>query len=198
MAIGQTRMQGDVQVTSPVGGGGGGSSTIFGYLHEGTFYKNKSGDTYSDPVTPTANMEYFDKDEAVSYIWNGTAFASKVTELEQEVGRMDEALAMILTSLNARVTSIEQGLLNGLKKLVVDNLEIRNKFNQFVSEGNSYLRAAGVPAVATIPENWDADEYGPWVGTAQYIGQRYLNTSTGKWYTAKGTEAVSDWVMDSN
>ena len=108
------------------------------------------------------------------------------------------ALAIIINQQNARIEALENALRFGLKKLIVDDLEIRCKFNQFVSEGNSYLRGAGAPSADITPENWNEDEYGPWTGVPQYIGQRYLNTSTNKWYTAKGNAAVSDWVQDTN
>lgn len=131
---------------------------------------------------------------------NGNVTDSGIAANSLILGEGDEmkAIAAIFNSLNARISAIEHGLLVGFKSIIVDNLEIRNKFNQFVSEGNSYLKGAGVPSVDVIPDNWNEDEFGPWVGTAQFVGQRYLNTSTGKWYTAKGTEAVSDWVMDTN
>lgn len=108
------------------------------------------------------------------------------------------ALAIIINRQNARIEALENALMYGLKKLVVDNLEVRCKFNQFVSEGNSYLRGAGAPSADIEPENWSEDEFGPWTGIPQYIGQRYLNTSSGKWYTAKGNAAVADWVQDTN
>ena len=49
-------------------------SIIYGYLNSGTFYLTKSGDTYSDAVTPEENMQYIDKDTYIAYIWNGTAY----------------------------------------------------------------------------------------------------------------------------
>ena len=122
----------------------------------------------------------------------------EATDIVAKGGDEMAALAIIINHQNARIEALENALRFGLKTLVVDNLEVRNKFNQFVSEGNSYLRGAGAPSAAVTPENWNEDEYGPWTGVPQYIGQRYLNTSTDKWYTAKGNAAVSDWVQDTN
>lgn len=47
---------------------------IYGYLHEGTFYKTKDGSTYSDAVTPEEGKQYTDRDADVAYIWDGAEF----------------------------------------------------------------------------------------------------------------------------
>lgn len=138
---------------------------------------------------PSAGIPAADMAEAVQIILNNST---------SKEGDEMAALAIILNSQNSRIEALENALRHGLKSLIVDELEIRHKFNQFVSVGNSYLRGAGAPSADVVPENWNEDEYGPWTGVPQFVGQRYLNTSTNKWYTAKGNSAVSDWVQDTN
>ena len=204
------------------------ASIVKGYLYNGVFYEESAHTTEITPAKNNQYLDMTDASEPKAYIWNGSAYIAyagaeyavkytpqtlteqQQTQARQNIGAAHDesvvakeggemaALAIIINQQNARIEALENALMYGLKKLVVDNLEVRCKFNQFVSEGNSYLRGAGAPSADIEPENWSEDEYGPWTGVPQYIGQRYLNTLTNKWYTAKGNAAVSDWVQDTN
>jgi len=133
--------------------------------------------------------------ELINTIYDDTDVKNRLVELEDPVSSV---IAAALTLLESRVSAIEKQAREGFPSLIVDELEVRRKFNQYVSAGNSYLRGAGAPAAAVIPVDWDEANFGPWTGIPQFIGQRYLNTSSNKWYTAKGFRAISDWVQDTN
>jgi len=57
------------------------------------------------------------------------------------------------------------------------------------------LYAAGVPAAALVPDNWDTEKMGVWNGTPRHIGQLYINTDAGTLYFAKHTDSVSGWAL---
>lgn len=55
--------------------------------------------------------------------------------------------------------------------------------------------AAGAPAAANTPQNWDEETMGKWQGVPRFVGQRYVSTDN-KWYSTKAalTNSTADWV----
>lgn len=92
--------------------------------------------------------------------------------------------AAALVALEERIAKIERGLSNGISHLVVEDLEVKRKMSaHLVDDGTNdstiVLHRAGTPS--KVPA---------------FIGQRYINTTTGDRYTASGVSAVTDWKQD--
>ena len=76
---------------------------------------------------------------------------------------------------------MENALKNGLTHLAVDDLEVRNRMDDYSTRGNANKSGAGAPDF--IPDK---------------VGQRYLDTTNGIYYTATGNTAVNQWKQDTN
>lgn len=112
-------------------------------------------------------------------------------------GGMDEkdsVVAAHIVALTSRIEAIEKALVSGLGSLSVDNLSVRNLFSR-LGGGNAALKGEGAPAAAAVPEGWDESLWGIWAGIPSFFGQFYFDTTGNHLYFAKGTDAVSDWVL---
>lgn len=91
-----------------------------------------------------------------------------------DVSPMEAATAVALAQLNARLNALE-GRFKECGNLVVDKLTVRSSLDNW-GESNDCLVGKGAPSV--IPDK---------------IGQRYVDTTNKKTYTATGNKSVSDW-----
>ena len=89
----------------------------------------------------------------------------------------NRTLAEVLSTLDARILSLETFIKGNLGDVTVNTINIIKGVNQYGSDGNAELKASGAPAA--IPD---------------YIGQQYTDTANGNIYKAKNNTAVSDWV----
>ncbi len=104
-----------------------------------------------------------------------------------------QVLAEAITEISYRLDALEASA-DRLGNAEADRLSVRDI--PMVCGVPLILYAAGVPAAATVPVNWNKETMGEWTGAPCFIGQEYVNTSVnsaGKYY-AKGTSAVADWV----
>jgi len=89
----------------------------------------------------------------------------------------NRTLAEVLSTLDARILSLETFIKGNLGDVTVNTINIIKGVNQYGSDGNAELKASGAPAA--IPD---------------YIGQQYTDTANGNIYKAKNNTAVADWV----
>ena len=103
-------------------------------------------------------------------------------------------VAEAIVELTARMTAIENGrdTLGDANAITISAREVPR-----VCGFPLILYAAGVPAAATVPVEWERETMGEWTGAPNFIGQIYINTAaTGTAqvvYHAKGVGTVSDW-----
>ena len=90
------------------------------------------------------------------------------------------ALAGLLAELNARISAIEEKIISGFENIIVDDLTIRHKLDDYSTEGNANLQAAGAPDFI-----------------AAKIGQRIFDSVNKVFRTAVGF-TVADWKLDTN
>lgn len=91
--------------------------------------------------------------------------------------RTNRTLAEVLSTLDARILSLETFIKGNLGDVTVNTINIIKGVNQYGSDGNAELKASGAPAA--IPD---------------YIGQQYTDTANGNIYKAKNNTAIADWV----
>jgi len=89
----------------------------------------------------------------------------------------NRTLAEVLSTLDARILSLETFIKGNLGDVTVNTINIIKGVNQYGSDGNAELKASGAPAA--IPD---------------YIGQQYTDTANGNIYKAKNNTAIADWV----
>lgn len=106
---------------------------------------------------------------------------SDAADYAQKEGDEFAALAAIIVEQESRISAMENALKNGLAHLAVDDLEVRNRLDDFSTKGNANISGAGAPNF--IPDK---------------VGQRYLDTTNGIYYTATGNTAVNQWKQDTN
>ena len=84
--------------------------------------------------------------------------------------------------------------LDGLKKLVGENLQDRNQIPTVMGVP-LVVYGHGVPAEGTVPVNWPDGRL--WDGVPHFEGQVYVNLDAGSAgaYFAKGHESVGDWMQ---
>ena len=90
------------------------------------------------------------------------------------------ALAGLLVELNERIAAIEEKIINGFEKIIVDDLTIRHSLDDFSTEGNANLQAAGAPDFI-----------------AAKIGQRIYD-SVNKVFRTATDFTVAGWKLDTN
>lgn len=119
--------------------------------------------------TPTTDMQSSTK----KYV--DDADALRVLKSEQSI--TNKTLAEVLSTIDARILSLETFVKGNLGDITVNTINIIRGVNQYGSGGNAELKASGAPVV--IPD---------------YIGQQYTDTANGNIYKAKNNTAVADWV----
>lgn len=90
------------------------------------------------------------------------------------------ALAGLLVELHERISAIEEKIISGFENIIVDDLTIRHKLDDYSTEGNANLQAAGAPDFI-----------------AAKIGQRIFDSVNKVFRTACGF-TVADWKIDTN
>lgn len=59
-----------------------------------------------------------------------------------------------------------------------------------------YNTTAGAPSVSNVPDNWDESKMGLWQGVPRFVGQTYIDASSGKVYVSKTVNnSVNDWLL---
>ena len=115
------------------------------------------------------------------------------------VGNDRQRVAAEAIAANAiAIRSMEEMLNAGVSRLKVDHLIVGRELSGLNVNSSFCLQGAGAPAKAVVPDNYDADTYGEWLGIPQFVGQEYLDTTANIFYKAKGVSAVSDWIRISN
>ena len=107
-------------------------------------------------------------------------------------------LAEVIADLYARLESLEKMLSGEIGSLTVGRLTVRRAIEGADIEGGKDLRGAGAPSASVLPEKWDAETYGEWLGIPQFIGQTYDDTTNKIAYRAEGVTSVSDWKRITN
>ena len=107
-------------------------------------------------------------------------------------------LAEVIADLYARLESLEKMLSGEIGSLTVGRLTVRRAIEGADIEGGKDLRGAGAPSASVLPEKWDAETYGEWLGIPQFIGQMYDDTTNKIAYRAEGVTSVSDWKRITN
>lgn len=115
-----------------------------GYLHEGVFYKTRSGSapdyTYSDPYTPQEEVLYVDKADGHKYLWNGDSYtdydADIYARLVDVVNYVDTVNSNTIGYINQEIASEHEGRVAG------DNLKA-NKDGYYQTLSAGYADKAG-------------------------------------------------------
>ena len=107
-------------------------------------------------------------------------------------------LAEVIAELSARLEAMEAMLAGEVGHLSVHDLTVLRALNGVNLDGGMTLKGAGAPSADILPERWDADRYGAWVGVPQFIGQIYIDTTNKIAYMAFGVASISDWSRISN
>ena len=92
-----------------------------------------------------------------------------------------------------------------LERRLTDSLARINAF-VFLLDAEDYFRytaplwlecsTTGAPAAARVPDNWDLDKMGVWMGVPRFVGQVYVDTTSKKVYMAAAvTNSTNDWVL---
>ena len=123
----------------------------------------------------------------------GKVLDGKVSELGQTSGPAQlQVLVEAINKLAAQVDALKAGL-DVRGDLQAQSISSRDYPR--VCDAPMVLYAAGVPAAATVPVNWDLELLGEWTGIPCFIGQVYVNTASGgKIYMANNNSAVSNWI----
>lgn len=155
------------------------------------------------PTSGTVSLanSYTPNDMGCEYIEGMSGDSTIVTSYYQ--GIPDSLVAMLSKVPNALETISNQVAMIIARTQAITtlgNLRVRNLTSDDIPKvcgAPLILRAAGVPAEATIPEGWDNETMGEWTGVPMFIGQLYINTAvnTGGFYYAKGDGAISDWKL---
>ena len=107
-------------------------------------------------------------------------------------------LAEVIAELSARVEAMEAMLAGEVGHLSVRDLTVLRALNGVNLDGGMTLKGAGAPSADILPERWNSDRYGAWVGVPQFIGQIYIDTTNKIAYMAFGVASISDWSRISN
>jgi hypothetical protein len=107
-------------------------------------------------------------------------------------------LAEAIADLYGRLESLEKMLSGEIGSLTVGRLTVRRAIEGADIEGGKDLRGAGAPSASVLPEKWDAETYGEWLGIPQFVGQMYDDTTNKIAYRAEGVTSVSDWKRITN
>jgi hypothetical protein len=107
-------------------------------------------------------------------------------------------LAEVIADLYGRLESLEKMLSGEIGSLTVGRLTVRRAIEGADIEGGKDLRGAGAPSASVLPEKWDAETYGEWLGIPQFVGQTYDDTTNKIAYRAEGVTSVSDWRRITN
>lgn len=126
-------------------------------------------------------------------------FASVATQL----GNLSQNIASTQSALSAEETVGTQALaeIYRLLSMILTNLgaikaeSITTKYIPMVNGFPAILFGAGVPAAATVPENWDGEAMGIWTGVPLFKGQVYIDTTATEHghYDAVHCDSVSGW-----
>lgn len=171
-----------------------------------------AGDVYFEkaaPVTVTVNdlhLDYALNDCGFEIIEGavGSAFFTAqyannypdaVAELvRQNFGEAVQVIAEALCNLDSRQKGMMAALMAhyglSLKLNSVDAIDYYLLGTPKVLKGT----AAGAPAAANVPENWDETKMGKWVGGARREGQQYISTDRHVYYAVTATGSTNDWV----
>lgn len=121
--------------------------------------------------------------------------------LVQLLSKIDNSTVPVIAAAfaeqDARIKLLERRLTDSLARInaFVGLLDAEDYF-RYTAPLWLECSTAGAPAAARVPDNWDLDKMGVWMGVPRFVGQVYVDTASKKVYMAVAvTNSTNDWVL---
>ncbi len=121
--------------------------------------------------------------------------------LVQLLSKIDNSTVPVIAAAfaeqDARIKLLERRLTDSLARInaFVGLLDAEDYF-RYTAPLWLECSTTGAPAAARVPDNWDLDKMGVWMGVPRFVGQVYVDTASKKVYMAAAvTNSTNDWVL---
>lgn len=121
--------------------------------------------------------------------------------LVQLLSKIDNSTVPVIAAAfaeqDARIKLLERRLTDSLARInaFVGLLDAEDYF-RYTAPLWLECSTTGAPAAARVPDNWDLDKMGVWMGVPRFVGQVYVDTASKKVYIAAAvTNSTNDWVL---